>query len=35
MTFEAPNDGSTVLFFMFKSARADNFMNKFDLIHHF
>ena len=26
MTFETPNDKSTLLFFMFKSVRVDNFM---------
>ena len=29
MTFETPNERSTFLFFMLKSARVDNFMNKF------
>ena len=29
MTFETPDDGSTFLFFMLKSASVDNFMNKF------
>ena len=26
MTFETPNDRSTLLFFIFKSVRVDNFM---------
>ena len=29
MTFETPNERSTFLFFMLKSVRVDNFMNKF------
>ena len=29
MTFETPNYRSTLLFFMFKSIRVDNVMNKF------
>ena len=35
MTSENPNDRSTILFFMLKSVRVDNLMNKFDLIDHF
>ena len=34
MTFETPNDRSTFLFFMPKSVRVDNFMNKFDHFQH-
>ena len=29
MTFETPNERSTFLFFMLKSGKVDNFMNKF------
>ena len=34
VTFETPNDRSTFLFFMLKSVRVDNFMNKFDHFQH-